>query len=74
MEDERKRLSPSNSRAAGAGAAIPTEEWLKLTYEVNYRQAWQIRHVGPGIRVAPYVMQAVTDSQGADGKALSPDP
>jgi len=43
------------------------DEWFKLTYDVNYRQAWQIRHVGPGIRMAPYVMQAISDSEEAEG-------
>jgi hypothetical protein len=43
------------------------EEWFRLTYDVNYRQAWQIRHVGPGIRMAPYVMQAIIDSERAEG-------
>lgn len=42
------------------------DEWFKLTYDVNYRQAWQIRHVGPGIRMAPYVMQAIVDSEEAE--------
>lgn len=43
------------------------EEWFKLTYDVNHRQAWQIRHVGPGIRMAPYVMQAMIDSEKVEG-------
>jgi len=43
------------------------EEWFRLTYDVNYRQAWQIRHVGPGIRMAPYVMQTISDSEKAEG-------
>ena len=43
------------------------EEWFRLTNDINYRQAWQIRHVGPGIRMAPHVMQAVIDSERAKG-------
>jgi hypothetical protein len=43
------------------------EEWFEFTHDVNYRQAWQIRHVGPGIRMAPYVMQAMADSDAVAG-------
>jgi len=39
------------------------EEWFKFTYDVNYLQAWQIRHIGPGIRMVPFVMQAILDSE-----------
>ncbi|GAH59191.1 unnamed protein product, partial [marine sediment metagenome] len=29
-------------------------EWVTCTYEVMKQQAWRIRHLGPGIRMAPY--------------------
>jgi len=44
------------------------EEWLALTYEVNRRQAWQIRHVGPGIRMAPFVMHALVERKKPKGE------
>jgi hypothetical protein len=39
------------------------EEWVKSTYELMRQQAWRIRHVGPGVRMAPYAMEAIKRSR-----------
>ena len=32
------------------------EEWIKATYTQHERQKWQIRHIGPGLRMIPYAI------------------
>jgi len=39
------------------------KEWVESTYELLRRQAWRIRHIGPGVRQAPYAMKAISDSK-----------
>jgi hypothetical protein len=43
------------------------EEWVEFTHDVHQRQAWRIRQVGPGVRMAPFVMQVMLDSEEAEG-------
>ena len=45
------------------GTPSTEKEWFEGTYEVMETQAWQIRHVGPGVRMLPYALQALADAQ-----------
>jgi len=35
------------------------EDWVRLTYNVMWRQRWRIRHIGPGVRMVPYALKAL---------------
>jgi hypothetical protein len=37
------------------------KEWLDFTYDVMKWHGWQIRHVGPGVRMIPYMVKALSD-------------
>jgi len=39
------------------------EEWVKFTYGLLEPHGWQIRHVGPGVRMLPYMLKAMADEE-----------
>ena len=39
------------------------QEWVSATYEVMRQQQWRIRHIGRGVRMAPYAMKAIAESE-----------
>jgi len=35
------------------------DEWVRMTYNVMWRQRWRIRHIGPGVRMVPYALSVL---------------
>ena len=39
------------------------KEWVDMTYRLLEPHGWQIRHVGPGVRMLPYLLRAMADEE-----------
>jgi len=39
------------------------KEWVDMTYHLLEPHGWQIRHVGPGVRMLPYLLRAMADEE-----------
>ena len=61
--DRLKFLVDSMSTEPLHGTPTTEEEWVKATWKVLWSQAWQIRHIGPGVRMMPWGLAALQEAE-----------